>query len=338
MLVSFLIPVRNGEDTIDQALESVLSQGEEVLEVVVVDDGSTDGTASRIEGWAERDGRVRLVRRPPGGIVSALNAGLALCRGQFVARMDADDISLPGRVRRQVEFLRRHREVDLAGCLVEAASLSGKLSPGVIRYVEWSNSLVAHGEIVREIFVESPIVHPTFMARRSFFEEMGGYREVPWAEDYDLILRAACRGKRFGKVPEKLLLWRDHPGRLVRRDPRCKRRALFRAKAHFFRLMKGISRVGVVGAGTSGKKVARALVDEGVEVEFFVDNRESPPGRAVMGRPAFGFPEGIPGDFLRKVRGIHLVLAVGEEKGRDLLVKLLGSEGFVEGRDFTRFL
>lgn len=353
--VSIVLPFRDAAPTLARCLDSLTAQSWADFEIVAVDDGSSDGGPAIAAEHAARDPRLRIVSQPPRGIVGALNAGLAACRGQWVARMDADDVALPTRLERQLEYMEAHRQCDLVGCLAEPFSEGGTLSPGVIRYHRWMNALRDDGAMKREIFVESPLPHPSFFAPLAFFTALGGYREVPWPEDYDLLLRAAESGAVFGKVPEVLVRRSDHPHRLTRTDPRYRRDGMFRAKAHFLARgpwlksspssggaagLAGLARrkaVVIGGSGTSGRLAARVLEAEGVEVRCFVDNKTGPPGRRVMGLPAHGWPDEIPADFFAAHRDAVFLACIGEARGRERLRRHLEANGFREGRHWLRF-
>ncbi len=339
--VSVLMPVYNAAFTLPASIESVLGQTFSDLELICVDDGSTDASARLIEEAGRKDPRVRLIRGRRRGIVAALNRGLRACAGTYVARMDADDIMHEERIEHQLRFFREAGRFDLIGAKVRMISDSGFLSSGVVRYEGWSNSLTEHEDIVREIFVESPLVHPTFFLGKEYYEKLGGYRARPWAEDYDLVLRAYLAGARFGKVPEALLFWRDSAGRLIRNDARCKRGAMFRAKAHYFvkrGLLEKKRSVVIAGTGPSGREVARLLLCEGVTVACFVDNREGPGGRTVMGIPAFGFPSPAPEGFFRACAGSYFIVCIGDEAGRRDFERGLQRASLRQGKDFMRFL
>jgi glycosyltransferase involved in cell wall biosynthesis len=116
--VSVLMPVRNARDTVACAVESILVQDFADLELVLVDDGSTDGTSDVLAALAAQDRRIRVTKTEPVGIIEALNLGISLCRGEFIARMDADDVSHPARIRLQVEMMEREPELSVCGCLV----------------------------------------------------------------------------------------------------------------------------------------------------------------------------------------------------------------------------
>ena len=347
--VSVLLPFRNAARTLARCLDSLLAQSDSDFEIVAVDDGSTDEGGAIAGNYAARDARVRVVSQAPLGLVTALNVGLAACRGRFVARMDADDIALPHRLARQREFLTAHPEIDLLGCLAEpfpdSENGGGKLSPGMTRYHHWMNALRDDADIKRGLFVDSPLPHPSFFARRAFFQSLWGYRDLPWPEDYDLLLRAAERGSVFGKVPEVLVRRGDGPGRLSRTDPRYRREGMFRAKVNFLLrgpwlkggTENGAREIVIGGSGTSGRLAARLLTKAGARVRCFLDNRAGPPGRRVMGLPAHGWPDEIPAAFFAQHRDAFFLSCIGEAAGRERLRSHLERHGFIEGKDWLRF-
>ena len=334
--VSILLPVHNGGNTLKECIESISLQSWEDFEVIAVDDGSTDSTPTLLKEWASIDRRVRPLTMERGGIVKALNFGLEACRGRFVARMDADDTMNPERLTLQMEHFGSKGDVDILGTLVTLWGDS-PVSLGVKRYEEWTNSLVTHEEITSDIFRESPIVHPTFFLERKLYNELGGYRETPWPEDYDLLQRANGRGKRFGKVPRSLLCWRDSPTRLVRTDRRCSRDFMFRGKIHFLLERKPSLRDSgavIVGTGSSGRKVAGALEEEGAFVFAFVDNKSGPPGRRVRGTRAYGFEGPIPAHFWGSLEGVPILLCIENSGGQDMIKESLEESILAQGHDY----
>jgi len=336
-VISVLLPVFNGEATLARCLDSMLAQSYQNFELVTVDDGSSDGSLAIAKAYSRRDPRMRVLHRPHQGIVSALNAGLASCQGRFVARMDADDVAMPDRLGLQLEYMADHPSCDLVGALAEPFSETGSLGEGVTRYHHWMNALVTPEAIRANLFVESPIPHPTFMARRELYERLGGYQDPPWPEDYDFLLRAAEAGAAFGKVPRVLVCRMDRPDRLTRTDARYKRDAMFEAKAHYFARGPWLeNKRGVVigGSGTSGRRMANLLREEGVDVRCFLDNRVGPPGRKVLGLPAHGYPDEIPGSFFAAHRDAFFLSCIGQPEGRERLLRHLHREGFAQEIDY----
>jgi glycosyltransferase involved in cell wall biosynthesis len=203
--VSVVIPAFNAERYLEQAVKTVLAQTLGNFECIVVDDGSTDRTARILAELAQRDSRVRPLRIEHSGIVAALNAGLKASRAPLVARMDADDLCLPDRFARQVEYLDNHPECVALGTRVMLVDPYG--SP------LWEIDIrTAHEEIEDELLAANgwAIFHPSVMMRRDPVLGLGGYRqEYQWSEDIDLFLRIAEIG-RLANLPQTLLHYRQH--------------------------------------------------------------------------------------------------------------------------------
>lgn len=218
--VSFLIPTRDNAPTIAAAVRSALAQTVEDLEVVVVNDGSTDDTPTILDALAREDVRVRPVHCPPIGICAAMNLGLEAARAPIVARLDGDDLARPERLALQLPWLDDAAIAVVDGRVRLFRDDDQPIPEGMRRYVAWVNERLTPEEFDREILVESPIIHPAATYRRDEVRAIGGYRHGPFPEDYDLWLRLHARGRKFRKVPELVLDWRDHGRRLTRTDPR----------------------------------------------------------------------------------------------------------------------
>jgi glycosyltransferase involved in cell wall biosynthesis len=331
--VSVLMPCFNVEPTLDETVESLLAQTLEAFEIVAVDDGSTDGTLTRLEDWARSDPRVRVLPLPHGGIISALNQGMAACEAPYIARMDADDRAHPTRLERQVGFLDEHPEVAVLSSLVEGFPQSD-VREGFRIYIDWLNGLVTHADITREIFVESPLAHPSVTFRKRWAEVLGGYMDFGWPEDYDLWLRLYLEGARFEKIPEILLYWREHPQRLTRTDSRYSVKNFLRAKAHY--LMHGplADRGAVIiwGAGQMGRRLSKHLLKEGAPIVSFIDIDEKKIGRTRKGRPILA-PEALK-DELAKYASPVVLAAVRSRGARALIRERLASMGLREAIDW----
>jgi len=197
--------VWNGAPRVREAIESVLGQTLGDLELVVVDDGSTDATASILGSFG--DPRVRVTRQRRGGLTSALRSALGLARAPLVARLDADDVALPERLERQRDFLERHPEVGLLGTAAREVDGIGR-EVGVVRPPTEDAAL--RGALIRH----NPFVHSSVMMRRSALEQAGGYDpSFPVAQDYDLWMRMS-RVTRMANLPEALVVRRLLPGRI----------------------------------------------------------------------------------------------------------------------------
>ncbi|HEY3450124.1 MAG TPA: glycosyltransferase [Myxococcales bacterium] len=329
LLLSVLLPARDSQATLGETLESLARQTRPDFEVIAVDDGSRDDTAAILEAWASRDRRFKAVRGPARGISAALNAGLRHCRGAFIARMDADDIARPTRFERQLAELEAHPELAAVGSQVEIFPRE-RMTPGLLGYESWLNSLTSPEAIARECFVESPLVHPAATIRASALADVGGWRDEGWPEDYALWLEMLSRGFAVSNVAEVLFRWRDRPDRLTRTHPDYEPAAHLRLKARYLARMRLPQGSCIVwGAGKTGRALRRALQAENVEVEQFVDIDP-----AKIGRPLHGIPVVSP-DGLGSYSGTPLVAAVGAKGARALIREHLSKKGWVETEQFT---
>lgn len=327
--LSVLFPVRNGGKFLENALESLSRQSFSDFEVVAVDDGSTDGTWDILQAKSAEDPRFRLVRQEPSGIVAALEFARSLAGGSFLARMDADDGAFGQRFQRQMELMASDPRMVLCGTGVVYFPRES-LKEGALRYEDWINGVTSHEAVVRDLFVECPIPHPTFLMRAEALEMVGGYRAMGWPEDYDLLLRFWEGGGRFGKVPAPLLRWREGDGRLSRVHGDYSPEAFRRCKVHFLLRthLRGGRGVVVWGAGPVGKGFARELVAQGGTLQAFVDLDPRKVGQEIHGvrvlRP----------DQALRLEGVFSVAAVGKPGGREEIRAALEGAGQVESEDF----
>lgn len=217
MQVSVLLPARNAESTLREAVESVLSQTCRDFELVLIDDGSTDGTLAIMEAFARRDSRVRVITHANMGMGASLNHAMAATDAEWVARMDADDVMMPTRLERQLAFVAAHPGIGVASCFVY--------------YINERGDVIARGEsplLTLEDFarcvrtnVVIAVSHPgAFMNRRAVLS-VGGYRPQFWpADDQDLWNRVAEAGHPILVQPEYLLEYRVHDASICIAQPR----------------------------------------------------------------------------------------------------------------------
>lgn len=328
--VSVLIPVHNAASTVDQALGSIKAQTFQDWEAIVVDDGSTDDTRRLLESWGRRDTRFRILRRRERrGLVESLNEALAAAQAPLVARMDADDISLPRRLEAQVARV-GVGDVAAVGCKLRYFP-DEAVAEGARRYEAWLNSLITPEEHDRDIFVECPLAHPTMLLRAEALRAVGGYRECGWPEDYDLCLRLWAAGHRMAKVAEPLFLWRESPHRTSRTHPAYAEKAFMRCKAHYLgqTLLAGGKPAILFGAGPVGKLLGRALVLEGLDIRAFVDVDPRKVGGEMYGAPVLAQEEGC------RLRGEgYGLVALGQPGAREGARQLLRDAGWEECQDF----
>ncbi len=327
--VAVLLPARNAAATVRAAAVSILRQTERDLELVCVDDGSTDATPEVLDRVAGRDRRVRVVRGPGEGIARALERGRAACDGELVARMDADDVAHPRRLAVQLAALRADPALVAVGGRVRLFPRR-TVREGMIRYAAWLNGLTSPALVARDLLVEAPLVHPATTLRAEALARAGGWREGPFPEDYDLWLRLAAGGGRLSNVSELVLDWREGPRRATRTDPRYALERHVALKCAFVaeHLVAPGGEVVLWGAGPTGKAFAGALAAERIGVHAFLEVDPAKIGRTIRGAPVLAFGEA------RRFRGVLILVAVGAPGARALIRAELAAMGLEELRDY----
>jgi len=326
--ISILLPVRNEECYLPAALDSIFRQTYSQWELIAVDDFSYDRTPEILAGAASNDRRVRVVRPSSPGLVNALNAGLAHCRGELVARMDGDDICHSSRLELQASALDADPGIGMVACVFRHFPRN-RIRRGMLAYESWQNSLLIHDEIIRDLFVESPFVHSSVMFRKKLVEDVGGYRDMGWAEDYDLWLRLAGLGIRFAKLAETMLFWRERPERATRNLPAYSPESFRACKAHHLsrEFLKGVDVVILAGAGLEGRRWRSVLAREGIGVSLWVDVDPRKVGRTLHGAKIVA-PEAV------KAGLGKMLITVGTPGAREGVRKWALDTGFREGVDF----
>jgi hypothetical protein len=203
--LSVVMPAYNAAPYLDEAVTSILNQTFRDFEFIIINDGSTDATPSILKRYAETDSRIHVYHQENQGMISALNRGCRLVRGKYIARMDADDISLPRRFEKQLEYMERHPQIGILGTWIynvdENGSVKGTWCPPTnSKMLKWTH------------FFGVCVAHPSVLMRRKVMERVNFYRsDAAHGEDVDLWLRASAITD-FGNVPEILCKYRTWSG------------------------------------------------------------------------------------------------------------------------------
>ncbi|HLG03569.1 MAG TPA: glycosyltransferase [Bacteroidia bacterium] len=213
-LVSVIIPVYNAETFVAEAVQSILDQTLTDFELLVLDDGSTDKSVAILERFHDKRIQIRRSEKNT-GLIATLNRGLDLAKGRYIARMDADDISLPARLAKQVDFLEKNPS---AGVVGTATTSFGNEKQIITRYLQ------THGEICTVLLFNSAMSHPSVMLRNSVLKQFGLRYDPQFlhAEDYDLWTRIAVVSE-LANLPEVLLMYRVHAAQLTQKEKRTVR-------------------------------------------------------------------------------------------------------------------
>jgi len=333
-LVSVLLPIKRWQARSHIALQSLLSQSLQALEIVLI--AQPDDPLCKQQ--AEIDPRIRVINRSGPGIVNALNSGLSVARGQFIARMDDDDFAYPHRLECQIAYLHCHPRIDMCGCQIRFIDTHGQLeniAKGNCAYAHWLNQLTEPEDIKHASFTESPLPHPTLMAHRTVWYALQGYRDIDGPEDYDLLLRALLAGFRMGKPKQILQDWREHDERLTYTDKRYRREAFIQLAAKACTHTSsglGLDQprgVWICGTGKRARIWHDALVSHEVTVLGFVDIQAFHPARRKRGLTVIDYAM-----LSSRRAGALLVLAVSQPSAKQRLAQFCENQGWRNGHDY----
>lgn len=206
-LISVLIPTYNVEKFVEEAIRSVMDQTYKNLEIIIIDDCSTDKTYTILSNLALKDDRIKLFRNIENEkIVNSLNFAISKAKGEFYARMDGDDVSLPERIEKQYKFLLKNPEIDLVGLNVVMINENGDI-------IQEEKYLENHKDIVVASKYVSPVLH-IWLAKKKVYDKLVKYR-IPTVEDYDFILRCIDNGLKLANLQESLYLQRIRKGNTI---------------------------------------------------------------------------------------------------------------------------
>ncbi|MDP6979738.1 MAG: glycosyltransferase family A protein [Myxococcota bacterium] len=341
---SILLPVFDAERWLGVCLRSLQRQRMGDWECVLVDDGSSDGSLAIAREFAAGDPRIRVFAEPHAGLIAALQFGLAHCRAPIVVRMDADDWMHRDRLALQCAAFDDDRSLCAVGTRVRLFPRSragdtrerplpgeeARVRTGRFGYEAWLNAIESPRDVVRNAWIECPIAHPTLAIRREALERFG-YRDVPWPEDYDLVLRLIAAGERLGVVPKRLVAWREAGDRLSRRSTRYDTDAFAACKAaHLAQtFLRERGDYGLWGYGGTGRLLASKLQEHGLAPRHIVDVHPRRVGQRIRGAPVIA-PEA-----LAHHERTPLVVSVAGTGARQEIRGFLEGLDYREGRDFV---
>lgn len=327
-VVSVVLPFFNAEDTLSRAVESILIQSFSNFELLLIDNNSCDDSYRIAQNFASCDKRIRILVESQQGVDYAMNCGMKNAQGKYIARMDADDVSYPGRLEKQVEFLEKNPEYGLVGSKVSYIPHNSN-TEGFRRFISWVNSFCTSAAIEDFRFIEIPVINPTIMFKHILVEQHDGCRHGDFPEDYEMLLRFLNAGVKMAKLPEPLLEWHDYSQRLTRTHNRYTSEAFFRVKAEYFSKWSEKKNamhphVWVWGAGRKTRQRAKLLENNGIIIDGFIDivkNRTSL-------KTTLHFTE-IPPPGEMFILGM-----VGKYGAREKIRKYLSQTNYREGKDF----
>lgn len=208
-LVSVVLAVYKDDGFFDLAIDSIINQTYSNLEIIIVANNCNDELWEKILFYSRKDSRVRPYRLDIGGLAFALNYGIEKSKGSYIARMDADDISLDKRIEKQIKFLLENRDISVVGTQIQYINIHGD---NVIR--GRTHVPLNHMNIQKFMKTRCPFWHPTVMFRKNDIIKLGGYKYGFYGEDYDLWIRGYLAGLKFANLDEVLLKYRTHENQM----------------------------------------------------------------------------------------------------------------------------
>ena len=272
-LVSILIPFKNTKEFLPQCLDSILSQTHENWEVLAVNDWSTDESRAIVESYTIKDQRIKLFDNDGVGIIEALRTAFEKSKGQFITRMDSDDLMTENKLKVMAAALVKYGKGHLAVGQVKYFSSRG-ISNGYQRYETWLNGLTARGTNYSEIYKECVIPSPCWMAYRQDLNACEAFKPNRYPEDYDLTFRFYEKGIKCIPCDTIIHHWRDYDTRTSRTSEHYAQNYFLEIKLHYFlKLDYDPSRpLTVWGAGNKGKEIAKGLQKRNIDFHWLCDN------------------------------------------------------------------
>lgn len=335
--VSILIAARNAADTIHATLRSVQRSRDVDWRCIVVDDHSTDCTAAMVRDLQAADSRISLLALPANrtGVVAARNFGLEQITSPLVAILDADDLMHRDRLRLQVEQLNAER-LDIVGCHVRYFPRA-QVGQGRLRYESWLNGMRSTSDLNEAAFVEMPLCHPSLLMRTSTMNQVGGYQDHPWPEDWDLYLRLHRANARIGVVPRVLHAWRLSHDSLSQSSSNYSLDAFTQCRAHHLAQSWNLNEYILWGYGSTGRALCRALSALHCRPKAIVELHPGRVGQTIQGAPVIA-PTQLAGH-LRQAREINpqfppVLFSVAGKKARKQMTESAQKLGLKVNQDF----
>lgn len=274
-LVSILIPCKNADIYLDECINSIVRQSYTQWELIIVDDHSTDQSLNKLLQWAQKESRIKILSNIKSGIINALRLAYSNTKGNYITRMDADDIMTPDKLRVMVDQLNSAGQNYVATGKVKYFRRDKAIGDGYLKYAKWLNTLSRKGTNFQEIYKECVIASPCWMMYRVDLDRIGAFKSNIYPEDYDLVLRMYKYNMHVIPCTDEILhLWRDHGERASRNDENYKDNRFLELKLKYFLELDYQPEICLVlwGAGSKAKLIAKHLISKNITFRWITDN------------------------------------------------------------------
>lgn len=272
-LISILITFKDTEEFLPECLDSILKQSYSNWELLIVDDGSTDRSYSVVKSYSEKDSRIKLLKNEGNGIIDALRVAFNNSKGDYITRMDSDDIMVSNKLEVLIKNLLSNGRKHLAVGLVNYFSKEG-INDGYARYEQWLNGLTLKGTNYSEIYKECVIPSPCWMIHKDDFLICEAFNPNRYPEDYDLAFRFYKNKMKCIPCDKIMHHWRDYPTRTSRTHEHYTQNYFLDIKLYYFlELEYNPSRILTIwGAGYKGKHIAKLLKKQNIPFIWICNN------------------------------------------------------------------
>lgn len=330
-LISILTPFRNSSYFITPYLESIIKQTYPNWELIIVDDHSTDGSHNIVASYAQGEDRIKLLKNQGKGIIDALKLALNNSSGQYITRMDSDDLMPPKKLEIMLHDLKTHGKGHVALGLVNYFC-EEELGEGYQNYEEWLNRLTKSGSNYTEIYKECVIPSPCWMVSRDDLLACGGFNNDIYPEDYDLAFRFYKQGLKCIPSNHILHYWRDYSYRTSRTDDHYATNHFLKLKIHYFlELDRDADRPLVLwGAGFKGKFCAKLLKKNKVPF-IWICNNPKKIGKHIYKLKLHAISA------LSHLQQPQVIIAVSNKKSQKRITSILENHKLTKAKDYFFF-
>ncbi|WP_439151106.1 glycosyltransferase family 2 protein [Winogradskyella sp.] len=329
--VSIVIPFKNTDIYISECVESIINQSYTNWEAIFVDDHSSDNSNAIIKTFSEKDDRIKLFSNSGNGIIEALRTAYKQCNGDYITRMDSDDIMTTNRLEVMYNSLIHFGKKHLAVGKVKYFREDG-VNDGFMRYEQWLNRLTETGSNYSEIYKECVIPSPCWMIHREDFVACEGFEPSRYPEDYDLAFRFYKAGFTCIPCDKVLLHWRDYITRTSRTHEHYAQNYFLDIKVHYFlELEYDKSRpLTIWGAGAKGKNMAKLLLNDDIPFYWICDNPEKI-GKHIYDQELLNF------NYLKELRNPQSIVTVANDTAQSEIKAYFEKQNMQSMKDYFFF-
>ncbi|WP_044398015.1 glycosyltransferase family 2 protein [Lacinutrix sp. Hel_I_90] len=330
-LISILIPFKNTQAYLAECIDSIINQSYTHWELLIVDDHSTDKSFNLVHSYARKDSRIQLLKNEGSGIIAALKLAFTHSKGNYITRMDSDDIMPHLKLETLLNKLLENGKHHIATGLVSYFSAEG-ISDGYRNYETWLNGLTKNGSNYSEIYKECVIPSPCWMINRTDLETINAFNPLRYPEDYDLTFRFYEANYKVIPCNTVLHYWRDYGTRASRTDANYAENSFIDLKLFYFLKLNynGLRPLVIWGAGKKGKTIAKKLIDLNVSFHWICDNPKK------IGKHIYD-QEMKPFQYLETLEKPQSIISVANTEQQQIIKTYLAHQNMLSMKDYFFF-